>query len=142
MSVSERMQTIQEFFAAFERTLSSEHAVHSDFFWPTFMSASADGVRVATPEQLALVASKRRGLLEKVGRRSVSLVNLHEQVLDDHYLLATVQWRWEFAPAEREPFHETLTATHVLFRSPDGWRIVFYRTGDVMSALRERGVVA
>jgi hypothetical protein len=75
-----------------------------------------------------------------VGRRSSSLVSLQEQVLDGHYVLTTSDWRWEFAPPGREPFEVTLTSTHIVFRSPDGWRTVFYRSGDVMSALRERGI--
>jgi hypothetical protein len=134
------MQTIPEFFAAFERAAASDPSNQADFFAPTFLSASADGVRAVTPEQLALVAARRKGLMEKAGRRSCALVHLHEQALDEHYVLATTDWRWTFAPAGQQPFEVTLTSTQVLFRSPDGWRIVFYRSGDVMPSLRERGL--
>jgi hypothetical protein len=139
--VQGQMHNIQEFFQALDRfTASAASAGHDAFFAPTFMSASADGVRILTPDQIAAAAPRMRAALDKVGRRSSSLLRVDEQTLDAHYVMTTSEWRWEFEPENQAPFDLTLSATHVLHRAPEGLRIVFYRSGDVMGALRQRGV--
>jgi hypothetical protein len=136
------MHNVQDFFAAYDRfTASSATSGHDAFFAPTFMSASADGVRILTPDQLAAVAPRMRAVLDRVGRRSASLVRVQEQVLDASYVMTTSDWRWEFQPAGQATFDITLSATHILHRAPEGLRIVFYRSGDVMGALRQRGLL-
>ncbi len=137
------MQSVQGFFTSFEHFNDSENEIpYATFFAPTFMSAGADGVRALTPEQLAAVASKRKVLLNQLGRRSAALVRMEEHKLDPHYVMTTTDWRWHFEPEGSAAFDITLSATHILHRSPDGLRIVFYRSGDIMQALRERGLVA
>ena len=136
------MHTVQEFFAAYDRFTSSGAASgHDAFFAPTFMAASADGVRIVTPDQLAAAAPRMRAALDKIGRRSSSLVGVEEHLLDAHYVMAASDWRWEFEPEGQAPFELTLSATHILHRSPEGLRIVFYRSGDVLGVLRERGLL-
>jgi hypothetical protein len=136
------MHSVQEFFAAYDRFTSSGAASgHEAFFAATFMSASADGVRILTPDQLAAAAPRMRAALDSIGRRSSSLVNVAEQPLDPHYVMTTSEWRWQFEPDGHAPFDLTLSATHILHRSPEGLRIVFYRSGDVMRVLRERGLL-
>lgn len=136
------MHTVQEFFAAYDRfTSAGASSGHSAFFASTFMSASPDGVRIVTPDQLAAAAPRMRAALDAIGRRSSSLVSVDEHALDAHYVMTTSGWRWEFQPEGRAPFELTLSATHILHRSPEGLRIVFYRSGDVMGVLRERGLL-
>lgn len=137
------MHNVQEFFAAYERfTVAGDASGHGRFFASPFMSASADGVRVVTPEQLAAVAPRMRALLDQHGRRGVALVGVQELPLDAHYVMTTTDWRWQFEPEGGAPFEVTVTATHILHRSADGLRIVFYRSGDVTQLLRTRGLVS
>ena len=136
------MNDIQEFFAAYERfTTSGDGSGQDQFFASPFMSASGDGVRVLMPEQLAAAAPRMRAMLDKLGRRSVSLVGLQEQRLDAHYVLTTTDWQWHFEPDGAAAFDVTLAATHILHRSPEGLRIVFYRSGDIFGELRARSLI-
>jgi hypothetical protein len=134
------MHTPQEFLAAFDRFTASEATTgYEAFFAPTFMSATADGVRVVTPTQLAAAVPRMRAALDPIGRRSTSLLNVTEQALDAHYVITTSDWKWTFEPQGQAPFELTLSATHILHRGPEGFRIVFYRSGDVIGALRQQG---
>ena len=136
------MQTIEEFFDAYERlSAGSGTSDHTAFFAPTFMTASAEGVRVVTPDLLAAVASKRKGLLDRLGRRSSTLIRVDQQPLGPHYVLTSTQWRWHFEPEGGAPFDVTLPTHHILHRTPAGWRIVFYQSGDLMGVLAERGLL-
>ena len=138
-----RMDNIQAFFAAFERfTASADASGYDRFFASPFMSASADGVRVLTPEQLAAVAPRMRAMLDKHGRRSVALVGVQERQLDANYVLAIADWQWHFEPEGAAAFDVTLASTHILHKSADGLRIVFYRSGDVVQELRSRGLIS
>lgn len=135
------MQSADEFFTAFARFNASENELpYETFFASTFMVAGADGARILTPEQLGAVALKRKALFDQLGRRSVELVGMEERTLDPYYVLTTTEWRWHFEPEGSAGFDITLPATHILHRSPAGLRIVFYRTGEVIQALRERGL--
>jgi len=137
------MDEIQEFFTAYEQFTASGDATGQDrFFASPFMSASADGVRVLTPEQLAAVAPRMRAILDKQGRRAVALVGVEKQEIDAHYVLTTTNWQWHFEPEGAAAFDITLAATHILHRSAAGLRIVFYRSGDVLQELQRRGVVS
>ena len=53
--------------------------------------------------------------------------------------MTSTDWRWQFEPEGGAPFEVTVTATHILHRSADGLRIVFYRSGDVTQLLRRVG---
>lgn len=135
------MHSVQEFFDAYDRfTASGADSGYEAFFAPTFMSASSDGVRILTPVQLAAVAPRMRAALDRVGRRSSSLVRVEEHPLDAHYVMTTSDWKWTFQPEGQASFDLTLSATHILYRTPEGLRTVFYRSGDVMGALRKRGL--
>src|SRR3954463_12510190 len=136
------MHNVQDFFAAYERFTVAGESGHDRFFASPFMSASADGARVVTPEQLAAAAPRMRGLLDPPGRRAVALVGVQELPLDAHYVMTTTDWRWQFEPEGVAPFEVTVTATHILHRSANGLRIVFYRSGDVTQFLRTRGLVS
>jgi len=137
------MQNVQEFLSAFEhRTESPNEIPYAMLYAPTFMVASADGVRAVTPEQLAAVASKRKVLFEQLGRRSTTLASVEERNIDAHYVMTTTEWRWHFEPEGGAAFDITLPATHILHRSPEGLRIVFYRSGDVVQVLKERGLIS
>jgi hypothetical protein len=136
------MRTATEFFEAFEQLNASQGGLlHDAFFAPTFMVAGDDGVRAVTPAQLAAVASQRRGLLDTLGRRSTELTHLEEHPIDAHYVMTVTEWRWHFEPEGKPSFDITLPATHILHHSTDGLRIVFYRSGEVMRVLKERGLI-
>lgn len=81
-----------------------------------------------------------RAALDSVGRRTASLVRVEEQPLDANYVMTTGEWKWTFQPEGHPAFDLLSSATHILFHAPEGLRIVFYRSGDVMGALRSRGL--
>ena len=135
------MQNLREFFSAFEHPGSGEVA-YATLYAPTFLVAGAEGVRALTPEQLGAVASKRKALFEQLGRQNTVLASLEERDIDAHYVLTTTEWRWHFEPEGKAAFDITLPTTHIVHRSAEGWRIVFYRSGDVMEALKERGLIS
>jgi hypothetical protein len=137
------MDNIQEFFAAYEQfTASGDASGYDRFFASPFMSASADGVRMLTPEQLAAAAPRMRAMLDKQGRRGVALMGVQEQQLDAHYVMTTSNWQWRFEPEGGAAFDISLAATHILHKSAEGLRIVFYRSGDIVQALRTRGLIS
>ena len=137
------MHSAKEFFEAYDRFNATQDGLpHDAFFAPTFMVAGDDGVRAVTPAQLAAVASQRKGLLETLGRRSTEVVRMEEHPIDAHYVMTVTEWRWHFEPEGKPPFDITLPATHILHHSADGLRIVFYRSGEVMRVLKERGLIA
>lgn len=142
-AVQAQMDNIQEFFAAYERfTASGDASGYDRFFASPFMSASADGVRVLTPDQLAAAAPRMRAMLDKQGRRGVALVGVHEQQLDARYVMTTSDWQWHFEPDGSAAFDITLAATHIFHKSAEGLRTVFYRSGDIFQALRSRGPIS
>jgi len=107
------------------------------------MIAGANGAQVVSSETLQRAIPKRKQLLESVGYQNTALVEFEETALGDRYSLVRAQFQWHFKPANSEPATVTLPSIFVVDRGGDSPHIVLYlNEHDVVSVLRERGVLA
>ena len=107
------------------------------------MIAGANGAQVVSSENLQRAIPKRKQLLESVGYQNTALVGFEETALGDRYSLVRAQFQWHFKPANSEPATVTLPSIFVVDRGGDSPHIVLYlNEHDVVSVLRERGVLA
>ena len=132
-------EEIRRFFDRFEQTSAGDDidgmvAMYAD----PFMSADSTGVRMVNASEFRAVLPKRKHLVSATGCSGAKLVSVDETPLDDRYVMAKTVWRWEF-PAPAEPI--VLPSTYIIRNSSGGPQIVFYLTGDLMSALRSRGLL-
>lgn len=136
------MLTISEFLDEFEKAGALGDAQRTAaLFADSFVSASADGVRVLTPADLVKAIPMRRAMLAKIGLGPATLVKHEAHDLDAHYVLLSGTWRWEVPQAGAESATIELTSTFVLHRAPQGLRVVLYRSGDILGELRRRGLL-
>jgi len=136
------MPTASDFLDEFEQASASGDAQRTAaLFADSFLSASADGVRVLTPADLVKAIPMRRGMLAKVGLGPATLVKHDAHDLDAHYVLLSGTWSWKVPQADAEPVTIELTSTFVLHRAPQGLRVVLYRSGDIVGELRRRGLL-
>ena len=136
------MHTTSDFLDEFEQASALGDAQRTAaLFADSFLSASADGVRVLTPADLVKAIPMRRAMLAKVGLGHATLATHEAHDLDPHYVLLSGTWRWELSQADAEPVTIELTSTFILHRAPLGLRVVFYRSGDITGELRRRGLL-
>jgi len=135
-----------ELRAFFERFQSLSAADDVDaiagMYAGSVMIAGPQGTQVVTSVDLQRAIPKRRQLLASAGHQDTALVGFEETTLGDRYALVRAQFRWRFQAASGEPVTITLPSTFVVDRGGDSTRIVLYMNEqDVVSALRERGVL-
>jgi hypothetical protein len=107
------------------------------------MIAGANGAQVVSATDLQRVIPKRKQLLESVGYRDTALVGFEETALGDRYSLVRAQFQWHFNAANGQLATVTLPSIFVVDRGGDSPHIVLYlNEHDVVSALREQGVLA
>ena len=107
------------------------------------MIAGANGAQVVSSADIQRAIPKRKQLLESVGYQNTALVGFEETALGDRYSLVRAQFQWHFKPANSEPATVTLPSIFVVDRGGDSPHIVLYlNEHDVVSVLRERGVLA
>ena len=83
-----------------------------------------------------------QAFLRTVGHESTRVVSLTETRLDEHDVLARVQFVWRFAQASASPIDVPVDSTFVLFVDQGALRIVFQQEReDFQQALRARGVL-
>ena len=107
------------------------------------MIAGGSGVQVVSSADLQRAIPKRKLLLESVGYQNTALIGFEETALSDRYALVRALFQWHFNPANGQPATVTLPSTFVVDRGGDSPHIVLYlNEHDVVSVLRERGVLA
>jgi hypothetical protein len=107
------------------------------------MIAGANGVQIVSTGDMQRAIPKRRQLLESAGYQDTALVGFAETALTDRYSLVRAEFRWQFKPTNGQPDTVTLPSTFVVDRGGDSPHIVLYlNEHDVVSVLRERGVLA
>jgi len=107
------------------------------------MIAGANGVHIVSSADMQRAIPKRKQLLESVGYQDTALVGFEEMALTDRYSLVRAQFRWSFKAANSQPEAVTLPSTFIVDRGHDSPHIVLYlNEHDVVSVLRERGVLA
>jgi ketosteroid isomerase-like protein len=107
------------------------------------MIAGANGTQVVSSADLQRAIPKRKQLLESAGCQDTALVGFEETSLTDRYSLVRAQFRWSFGAADGQSATVTLPSTFVVDRGGDSPHILLYlNERDVVSVLRERGVLA
>ncbi len=141
-SVSMESTPIRTLFDTFERYSAAGDAEGlAGLFAASFLSAGPNGAQTVKASDLLQVIPKRRQLFESIGWHSTKLVSLHETSLDERYRMVRTEWRWRLDRAGEAPVEITLPSTFIVHESRDGLRIVFYLTGDILTVLRERGLL-
>jgi hypothetical protein len=109
----------------------------------TCRGITANGAQVVSSADIQRAIPKRKQLLESVGYQDTALVGFEETALSDRYSLVRAQFRWHFTAASGQPAGVTLPSIFVVDRGGDSPHIVLYlNEHDVVSVLRERGVLA
>ena len=134
---------VEGFFDQYARSRSTlDLALIASQYSDSFMFAGPTGARVV--EKSAVLAAFPRGqeFLRAIGHESTQVVSLAESRLDEHYVLARVQFRWRFARASAPPIDVPVDSTFILFVDHGALRIVFQQEReDFQQALRARGVI-
>ena len=133
---------VQEFFDQYARSRSAQDIDLIASQYPeTFMVAGPNGARVA--EKAAVVAAFPSGqaFLKALGHKSTTVQSLDETRLDDHYLLARVQFVWRFEKVATQPIDVHVDSTFILYVNQRGFTIVFqHEHEDFQETLRARRV--
>ena len=134
---------VREFFDQYARNRSAQDIGLITSQYPdSFMFADPKGARVVETAPLLASFPKARQFLEGAGYQSTKVVSLDETRLDDHYVLARVQFLWRFARARAEPIDVEIHAAFVLYVLGGALTIVFQQEReDFQEALRARGVL-
>jgi hypothetical protein len=107
-----------------------------------FMVAGPKGARVAEKAKVIAAFPKGREFLQTHGHRSTAVLSVTDTSLDDHYVLARVQFAWRFETPPAVPIDVPVDSTFVLFVTEAGFTIVFQQEHeDFQEALRSRGVL-
>ena len=107
------------------------------------MIAGANGAQVVSSADLQRAIPRRKQLLESVGYQDTALVGFEETALGDRYALVRAEFRWQFNAGNGQTATVTLPSIFIVDRGGDSPRIVLYlNEHDVVSVLRERGVLA
>ena len=134
---------VREFFEEYARSRSAPDIDRIASQYPdTFMVAGPNGARVA--EKAAVLAAFPRGqeFLKAVGHKSTTVQSLAETRLDQHYVLARVQFLWRFEKSTAQPIDVEVDATFILYLTHGAPTIVFqHEREDFQEALRARGVL-
>ena len=135
-------QETRKFFESFER-LNAVGDVDGivGLYAASFLMAGAGGTQVVKASDLAFVIPKRRQMVASMGCPGARLVSLEERKLDDRYMQVRCEFRWQFQPEAAAPVEITLPSTFIVEKTSEGFRIVFYLTGDLMGAMRQRGLL-
>lgn len=135
---------LRSFFERFQ-SLSAAFDVErlAPMYAGSVMIAGPRGTQVVSASDLQRAIPARRQLLESAGYQDTALVGFEETALTDRYALVRAQFRWRFQAATGEPVTVTLPSIFIVDRGGDSPRIVVYMNEqDVVSVLRERGVLS
>jgi hypothetical protein len=134
---------LRTFFERFQSLSAGSNAeTLAAMYAASVVIAGPQGSQVVSAADLQRAIPKRRQLLESVGHQNTALVGFEETALTARYALVRAQFRWEFQAVHGTPVTVTLPSTFIVDRGGDSPRIVVYMNEqDVVSVLRERGVL-
>lgn len=134
---------VEQFFDQYARSRSTlDIGLIASQYPDSFMVAGPGGARVA--EKSAVLAAFPRGqeFLKAAGHRSTRVASLDETRLDQHYVLARVQFVWRFEKAPAPAIDVEVDSTFILYVDHGAPTIVFqHEREDFQEALRARGVL-
>jgi hypothetical protein len=135
-------QDTRTFFEAFEQSSAAGDAdALAALYSTSFLMAGPNGVQVVKASDLRLAIPKRKQMLASAGCPAARLVSLQESKLDNRYSQVRTEWQWRFQREGTAPAEITLPSTFIVEKSSEGLRIVFYLSGDLMTTMRERGLL-
>ena len=137
MSCMPNLRSFFETFAAANAASNPEQL--AALYASTILVAGPQGPRVILREDLLGAIPQRQRVLDSVGHHTTTLVTCDETPLADRYALVRTTWRWDF---HAKDVSITVPSTFLVDRGGDLPQIVVYLPeGDVMAALRERGLL-
>lgn len=90
------------------------------------MAANPDGgIQVVKKDDFIAGISKRQAFFQSLGFQFVKMLALDETRLDDHYLMAKVQWQMRFEKNPGMPVDVVSSSTYILFSKDDSLRSSF-----------------
>jgi hypothetical protein len=134
---------VQEFFDRYARSRSAlDIELIASQYPDSFMVAGPTGARVAEKAAVLAAFPKGQEFLKAAGHQSTKVVSLEQTRLDEHYLLARVQFVWRFEKAPAKPIDVEVDSTFILYVDHGAPTIVFQQEReDFQEALRARGVL-
>jgi hypothetical protein len=143
MPVDNVTPLVENFFDQYARSRSAlDPTLIASQYSDSFMVAGPAGARVVEKSAVLAAFPKGQAFLRSVGHESTRVVSIAETRLDEHYVLARVQFVWRFAPLSASPIDVPVDSTFVLFVDQGALRIVFQQEReDFQHALRARGVL-
>jgi hypothetical protein len=134
---------VEGFFDQYARSRSAlDLTLIASQYSDSFMFAGPAGARVVEKSAVLAAFPKGQEFLRTLGHESTRVVSLEEMRLDEHYVLARVQFEWRFARASAPPIEVPVDSTFILFVDQGALRIVFQQEReDFQQALRARGVI-
>lgn len=115
---------VKTFFEEFERGSNTfERDLLAFHLSDPFMAADPDGrIQVVKKEGFLAGIAKRQAFFHSIGFQFVTIVSLDETRLDDHYVMAKVQWQMRFEKNPGQPVDVTDSATYIVFIKDDSYR--------------------
>jgi hypothetical protein len=134
---------VERFFDQYARSRSAlDLTLIASQYSDSFMVAGPAGARVVEKSAVLAAFPKGQEFLRTVGHESTRVTFLEETMLDEHYVLARVQFVWRFGRASTPPIDVPVDSTFVLYVDQGALRIVFQQEHeDFQQALRARGVL-
>ena len=134
---------VQEFFDQYARSRSAlDINLIASQYPDAFMFAGPNGARVAEKPAVLAAFPKGQEFLKAAGHKFTKVLSLDETRLDQHYVLARVQFLWRFEKASAQPIDVKVDSTFILYINHGAPTIVFHHEReDFQEALRARGVL-
>ena len=134
---------VREFFDQYARNRSAlDIGLITSQYSDSFMFADPKGARVAEKPAVVAAFPKGKEFLEGAGYQSTKVVSLDETRLDEHYVLARVQFLWRFEKAPAQPMDVEVDSVFILYVNHDVLTIVFQQEREeFQETLRARGVL-
>ena len=141
--MSSTSPVVREFFDRYARSRSAQDIeVIASQYPDSFMVAGPKGARVAEKAAVLAAFPTAQEFLRAAGHQSTKVVSLEETRLDEHYVLARVQFVWRFEKAPPTPIDVEVDSTFILYVDHGAPTIVFQQEReDFAEALRARGVL-
>jgi hypothetical protein len=135
---------IREFFKRYEEGANSfDPALITAQFTDQFMGAGPEGVACGkNGEELRSAIAQRHALFRSIGFKHASILDVVDSTLDDHYVLARVQWWMEFEKVSGVEIAFSFATTYLLYDDGRDPRIAFWISHDhEQAAMRMAGLL-
>ena len=135
---------LQGFFDQYARSRSTlDIDLIASQYPDSFMVAGPNGARVAEKATVLAAFPKGQEFLKALGHQSTKVVSLDETRLDQHYVMARVQFVWRFAKASAQPIDVEVDTTFILYMKDGAPPLIVFQQEreEFQEALRARGVL-